>query len=78
MVEAIIYDKRKIIAVCAPCNGEYGIKDLFMGVPVILGKNGIEEVLEIELSAGEKAALTKSAQGVRATCNEADELLKSL
>lgn len=78
MVEAIIYDKRRIIAVCAPCNGQYGIDGLFVGVPVILGKNGIEEILEIELSDGEKVALEKSAAAVRATCNEADELLKSL
>ena len=49
-----------------------------MGVPVILGKNGIEKVVEIDLTAEEKAALEKSANAVRKTCAEADELLKKL
>ena len=78
MAEAIIYDKRKILAVCAPLDGEYGIEGLFVGVPAILGKNGIEKVVEVDLTADEKAALEKSAAAVRKTCNEADELLKSL
>jgi malate dehydrogenase len=78
MAEAIIYDKRKIVTASAYLNGEYGIEGLFVGVPVILGKNGIEKVLEIDLSADEKAALNKSAEAVRKTCAEADELLKKI
>ena len=78
MAEAIIYDKRKVLAASAYLDGEFGINGLFVGVPVILGKNGIEKVVEIDLTAEEKAALEKSANAVRKTCAEADELLKKL
>jgi malate dehydrogenase len=78
MAEAIIYDKKKILACSALCNGQYGIKGLYVGVPVILGKNGVEKVIEVDLTAEEKAALDKSAAAVAKTCAEADELLKKL
>ena len=78
MAEAIIYDKRKILACSALCNGEYGVKGLYVGIPVILGKNGVEKVIEVDLTAEEKAALDKSSAGVRKTCEEADQLLKNL
>jgi malate dehydrogenase len=76
MAEAIIYDKRKIIPVCALLEGEYGVKGLFMGVPCILGKNGIEKVIQLDLTEEEKAAFAKSAAGVRKTCDEAEAMLK--
>jgi len=75
MAEAIIYDKKKIIPVCALLEGEYGIKDLFVGVPAILGKNGIEKVIEIDLTAGEKELLMASANAVQKTCGEVDRML---
>jgi malate dehydrogenase len=78
MAEAIIFDKRKIIAASAYLTGQYGIEGLFVGVPVILGKNGIEEILEIDLTDDELAALQKSAAGVRKTSDEAEELLAKL
>jgi malate dehydrogenase len=78
MAEAIIFDKRKVMAVSAYLSGEYGAKGLFVGVPVILGKNGIEKIVEVALTGDEKAALAKSIEGVRSTCNEADALLKNL
>ncbi|CAM4360072.1 malate dehydrogenase [Paenibacillus tarimensis] len=65
MTEAILKDKKRIIPVIALLQGEYGYHDLFMGVPVILGGDGIEKVLELELTAEEKAALDKSADSVR-------------
>jgi malate dehydrogenase len=65
MAEAILKDKKKILP-CAVClNGEYGIKDLFIGVPVKLGENGVEEIIEIELTDSEKEALEHSANAVR-------------
>lgn len=65
MAEAILKDKKKILP-CAVClNGEYGIRDLFMGVPVKLGANGVEEIIEIELTDDEQAALDHSADAVR-------------
>lgn len=78
MAEAVIFDKRKILPVCAKLEGEYGVKGLFVGVPAILGKNGIEKVIELDLTDEEKAALAKSVDGVRKTCEEADGMLKSL
>jgi malate dehydrogenase len=65
MVEAIVDDQNRVFPVCAYLNGEYGFKDVYLGVPVKLGKNGIEEVIEIELNAEEKKLLKTSADSVR-------------
>ena len=65
MAEAILKDKKKILPCAACLNGEYGIHDLFIGVPVKLGENGVEEIIEIELTNAEKAALDHSAEAVR-------------
>ncbi|GIO69273.1 malate dehydrogenase [Paenibacillus sp. FSL M7-1455] len=65
MAEAILKDKKRIIPVIAYLEGEYGYNDLFLGVPAILGGDGIEKVFELELTAEEKAALDKSADSVR-------------
>jgi malate dehydrogenase len=65
MVEAYIYDERRILAACAMCTGQYGIKDLYIGVPVVMGANGVEKIVEIELNADEKAQLAKSVQAVQ-------------
>ncbi len=78
MAEAIIYDKRKIMPACVKLEGEYGVNGLFVGVPVILGKNGIEKVIELDLTADEKAALAKSVAGVQKTCDEAAGMLKGM
>ena len=78
MAEAIIFNKRKVIACSAYLEGQYGMNDLFVGVPTILGQNGIEEVLEITLTADELAALQKSGDAVRKTCDEVDELLGAM
>ena len=78
MAEAVIFDKRKIMPVCAKLEGEYGVNGLFVGVPAIVGKNGVEKVIELDLTDDEKAALAKSVAGVKATCDEADTMLKGL
>ncbi len=78
MAEAIIFDKRKIIPVCAKLEGEYGVDGLFVGVPAILGKNGVEKVIELDLTDEEKDAFAHSVNAVRKTCDEADELLKKI
>jgi len=75
MAEAIAYDKRKIMPVCAKLEGEYGVNGLFVGVPAILGKNGIEEVIELDLTDEEKAAFANSVNAVQKTCNSVDEML---
>ncbi|WP_054939869.1 malate dehydrogenase [Paenibacillus ihuae] len=66
MTEAILKDKKRIIPVIALLEGEYGYDDLFMGVPALLGADGIEKIYELELTAEEQAALDKSADSVRA------------
>ena len=78
MAEAIIYDKRKIMPVCAMLEGEYGCDGIFVGVPGIIGANGVEQVLELDLTDEEKAAFEHSVGAVRKTCDEVDELLKTL
>ena len=65
MVEAIVNDQKRILPCSAWLDGEYGMKGLFLGVPVKLGRKGLEKVLEVELTADERAALEKSAQAVR-------------
>ncbi len=65
MVELILRDQKRVIACAAYLNGEYGHKDLFIGVPVVLGANGIEKVIEMKLSKDEKAALDHSAEAVQ-------------
>jgi malate dehydrogenase len=66
MVETIIRDENRIFPCCARLNGEYGISDMFLGVPVKLGKNGINEILELKLDADEMALLNTSAEHVSA------------
>ena len=77
MVESILRDERKVLPCAALCEGEYGLQGLFMGVPVVLGKNGMEKIIEYELTPEEKKALDASAQAVQKLCAEVDELLAS-
>ncbi|MGH7670504.1 MAG: malate dehydrogenase [Gemmatimonadaceae bacterium] len=65
MVEAIVRDQKRILPCAAWLTGEYGEKGIFLGVPCKLGRRGLEQVLEVELTAEEKAALAKSAEAVR-------------
>ncbi len=69
MVEAILKDKKKIVPCAALLEGEYGINGLFVGVPVKLGSEGIEQIIEINLTADERAALQKSAAAVQELVN---------
>jgi len=65
MAEAIVKNQRRILPCAAWLQGEYGMKDLFLGVPCLLGRNGLEKVIEVTLTSDEKAALAKSADAVR-------------
>src|SRR3954470_6367671 len=65
MVEAIVRDQKRIFPVCALLNGEYGMKDIYLGVPVVLGKKGIERIIELKLNAEEKKLLDESAKAVK-------------
>ncbi len=74
MVEAIAFDKRKIVPVAAYLQGEYGVKGLFVGVPAILGKNGIEQIIKVKLTPEEKKAFKNSANAVKKTCAAVDKV----
>jgi malate dehydrogenase len=65
MVEAILKDKKKILPCAAYLNGQYGVKGLYVGVPVKLGRAGVEQIIEIKLTADEQAAFNKSVAAVR-------------
>lgn len=74
MVEAIVRDQRRIMPVCAHLNGQYGLSDMYMGVPVKLGKRGIMDIIEIDLNEEEKGLLNDSAREVRELMSELDAM----
>ncbi|GET20132.1 malate dehydrogenase [Prolixibacter denitrificans] len=74
MVEAIVKDQRRVFPVCVKLEGEYGIDNCYLGVPVILGKNGIEKVIELELNEDEMAMLKESEGHVREVMSVLDKL----
>jgi malate dehydrogenase len=74
MAEAILKNKHLIVPCAAYMDGEYGLSDMFFGVPVMLGANGMEKIIEYSLDAEEKAMLEKSAAAVK----ETHEALKKL
>ena len=74
MVEAVVRDQRRIFPVCAWLQGEYGLSDIYLGVPVVLGKNGIEKIIELDLTADEKALLYESADAVKGVMDVLDDM----
>lgn len=72
MVEAIVRNQRRIFPVCALLTGQYGMKDIYLGVPVVLGKNGIEKIIELQLNAEEKKLLADSAVAVKSVMDVLD------
>jgi len=74
MVEAIVRDEKKLFTSCVSLEGEYGQKDICLGVPVIIGRNGWEKILDFDLNADEQAAFNKSADAVRSM----NDVLKTL
>lgn len=69
MVEAVLKDQRRVLPSIAYLEGEYGYQGICLGVPTIIGGNGLEEIIELELTADEKAALDRSAESVKAVMN---------
>jgi malate dehydrogenase len=76
IVEAIVRNQKRILPCTVLLDGEYGYKDVCVGVPIIIGRNGIEKIVELKLNTDEKALFDKSASHVRDTIREAIELLK--
>jgi malate dehydrogenase len=77
MVEAIIKDQKRILPVCAWLQGEYGLNGVYMGVPVKLGRNGIEEIIELKLNDKEMALVNDSARAVREVMGVLDGMLEA-
>jgi malate dehydrogenase len=75
MVEAIVKNENRIFPCCALLNGQYGLKDIYLGVPVKLGKNGIEEIIELKLNDAEMELLNNSAKAVRQVMDVLDKQL---
>jgi malate dehydrogenase len=65
MAEAYLKDKRRVLPCAAYLTGEYGVKGMYVGVPVVIGANGVEKIVEIELNAAERAMFTKSVDAVK-------------
>ena len=63
MAESYLLDKKRVLPCAAWLNGEYGVKDMYVGVPVVIGAKGVERMVEIELNGAERAAFEKSAAG---------------
>jgi malate dehydrogenase len=74
MVEAILKDEKRIFPCCVWLQGEYGLKDIYLGVPVKLGRKGVEEIIELKLNKDEKALLTESATAVREVMSVLDKM----
>jgi len=74
MVESIVRNQKRIFPCCAWLNGEYGLKDIYLGVPVKLGKNGIEQIIELKLNTEEMDSLKKSATAVKEVMEVLDKM----
>jgi len=77
MAEAILKDQKRTLPCAVRCNGEYGLRDVVVGVPVRLGRAGVEAIIEYELSPEERAALNTSAAAVRELCAAVDRMLSA-
>ena len=75
MLESFLLDQRKLLPCSAFLNGEYGHKEIFVGVPVIIGKNGIEEIIELNLSEESKIQFDKSVESVNSLVKKCKKLL---
>ena len=74
MVEAIVRNQRRVFPVCTFLQGEYGLNNLYLGVPVVLGSNGIEKIIEINLNDQEKELLFNSADAVKSVMKTLDKM----
>jgi malate dehydrogenase len=72
MVEAIVKDQKRVFPVCMQLKGEFGISDVYLGIPVVLGKNGVERIIEIKLNDAELALLKESEKAVKSVMNVLD------
>ena len=76
MAEAYLLNQKKLLPCAAFLNGQYGLKNMYMGVPTIIGNKGIEKIIEVKLSANEKSMLKKSVKSVQGLVNAVEKILK--
>ncbi|HCU99312.1 MAG TPA: malate dehydrogenase, partial [Chloroflexi bacterium] len=74
MVESILKDQKRVLPVTALLQGEYGLENMFIGVPTVLGENGLERVIEVDLDDSEKSMFDKSVESVRFTLETLDKM----
>jgi malate dehydrogenase len=74
MIEAIVMDSHRVMPVCVMLDGEYGLENVALGVPVKLGQNGVEKIIEVDLNDREKALLYQSAEHVKEVMKVLDDL----
>jgi malate dehydrogenase len=75
MVQAILWDEHRVLPACVYLKGQYRLQDVFCGIPVRLGSEGVEEIVEVPLTSEEQGALAVSAQGVRQEMEAVDAFL---
>ena len=75
MAESYLLDKKRVLPAAAYLTGQYGMNDMYVGVPVVIGAGGVERIVEIELSADEKAAFEKSCGAVRELVDASRKIL---
>src|SRR6201989_463885 len=78
MAESYLLDKKRVLPCAAWLNGEYGIKDLYVGVPVVIGAKGVERIVEIELNSGERSMSEKSAAAVQGLVDACKKIAPTL
>jgi len=78
MAESYLRDKKRVLPAAAWLNGEYGVKDLYVGVPVVIGAKGVERIVEVEFSGGERGMFEKSAQAVQGLVDACKQIAPDL
>jgi Malate/lactate dehydrogenases len=77
MADSYLKDKKRVLPCAAFLRGQYGVKDLYVGVPVVIGAKGVERIVEIKMNATEKAAFRRSVSAVRKLVKESSKLINS-
>jgi malate dehydrogenase len=78
MAESYLKDKKRVLPCAAYLNGQYGVKDMFVGVPIVIGENGVERIVEVEFSADEKAMFEKSVASVQGLVDACKQINSAL
>jgi malate dehydrogenase len=78
MAESYLRDKRRVLPCAAHLKGEFGVKDMYVGVPVVIGAQGVEKIVEIEMNSTERQMFMKSVESVRGLCDACKKIAPAL